>query len=98
VSYQQFDALSQRLMSMLKPVQVKRSLVLAIEENQELMRQRGSAEPFDGILELWFESGPALLRARDNPDYRALMAEMESLQSRFVDFSRSVRFFTDWDD
>jgi hypothetical protein len=94
----ELDALIQRLTAILKPLRSKRTLVLAIEENQEMMRERGGAEPFDGVMEMWFESGREFHRLSADAEYQALMEEMRSLQSRFVDFSQSTRFFTEWQD
>jgi hypothetical protein len=94
----EFDALNRRLAAIIEPIQAKRTLVLNIDENKKLMHERGGAEPFDAMLELWFDSGRALQGFNADPDYRLLMAEMEALQARFVDFSRSVRFFTEWGD
>ncbi|MBP8902344.1 MAG: EthD domain-containing protein [Thiobacillaceae bacterium] len=94
----EFDALNQRLATLIEPIQARRTLVLNIDENQKLMHERGGAAPFDAMLELWFDNGRALQRFNADPGYQALMAEMEALQARFVDFSRSVRFFTEWGD
>lgn len=94
----ELDALNRRLMAIVQPIQARRTLVLDIDENRKLMHERGGAEPFDGIIELWFDSGRDLGRFNSDAEYLALMAEMEDLQSRFVDFSRSARFFTDWGD
>ncbi len=94
----EFDALNRRLLAIVQPIQARRTLVLDIDENRKMMHERGGAEPFDGIIELWFDNGRDLARFNADAEYLALMAEMEALQSRFVDFSRSARFFTEWGD
>lgn len=91
----EFASLIDEMQALLKPVRVQRTLVLAVAANEELMRERQGAEPFDAMLEFWFESAKAFQGRRDDPAYLDLAARTEQLQSGFVDFSRSARFFTE---
>jgi hypothetical protein len=94
----ELDGLVQQIREVLQPLRIKRSLVLAISQNEELMREREGMAPCDGMLELWFENARQFDPVRDDPGYRELMLQMEALQSRYVDFSQSMRFFTEWEE
>ena len=71
----------------------KLCLTLKIEVNTGLMEERGGEEPFDGVLEMWWESGSSLLDLKESDAFKKLQEEMTAYQSEFVDFSRSSRFF-----
>lgn len=73
----------------------KLSLTLQVAANLELMQERGGAEPFDALIEVWWESGHDLLDLADNAEFRTLTQRMEDYQRQFVDFSRSTRFFVE---
>ena len=74
-------------------ISYKLRLTLKIELNIGLMEERGGAEPFDGIMEMWWESGSGLLEFKESDEFRKLQDEMTTYQETFVDFSRSSRFF-----
>ena len=92
---QEFGDLVNRMQDMVGPVSMIKNLTLNIEINNELMQERGGEEPYDGILELWFESASDL-QELSTDEGEALRAEMEAFQEKFVDFSTSSRFFTEW--
>lgn len=93
---QEFGDLVNRMEDMVGPVSMIKNLTFNIELNTELMQERGGAEePYDGILELWFESASDLQKLSAD-EGEALRAEMGAFQEKFVDFSTSMRFFTEW--
>jgi len=93
---QEFTDLTNRMQDMVGPVSMIKNLTFNIELNTELMQERGAAEePYDGILELWFESASDLQKLGAD-EGEALRAEMAAFQEKFVDFSTSMRFFTEW--
>ena len=77
-------------------IRVERNLTLIIEQNVELMLERGSAEPFDATLEVWWESGQSLNALSNSPAFEAMLDAMTEQQRQFIDFSASRRFFTEW--
>lgn len=93
----EYLALIEEMRAILKPVRLQRSLVLSVHANEELMRERQGAEPFDAMLELWFDNAREFVHLRESPGYPAFNDRMEKLLEGFVDFSRSARFFTEWD-
>lgn len=63
--------------------------------NAALRASRGSAEPYDGVGEIWWASVEDFLSVVKDPamaDVRTLFVEDES---RFVDLARSSVFFTE---
>ncbi len=93
-----FDRLVAELAVQTSAVRWSKTVTLAIAANVELMAERGSEEPFDAVLEVWWQSSKDLEALVDASHARQLLAEMQSSQSPYVDFHRSVRFFTDWDE
>lgn len=76
-------------------VSYKLCLTLKIEANTGLMDERGGEEPFDGVMEMWWESGSELTAIQGSDEFKRLQDEMTAYQEAFVDFSRSSRFFTE---
>jgi uncharacterized protein (TIGR02118 family) len=63
--------------------------------NDAMRASRGSAEPYDGVGEIWWASEEAFLAVVKDPanaDLRKLFVEDEA---RFVDLERSAVFFTE---
>ena len=86
----------ERIKEILGPVSVIKNATLDIAQNTALMEERGADEPYDGILEVWIESA-ADLKSMDTEEAKAIMAESMAYQEKFIDFSASKRFFTEWD-
>ena len=68
---------------------------LNIDANLGLQEERGGAEPFDGVIEIWWESGADLMKIKDSEEFKQAMYEATAYQMQFVDFSRSSRFFVE---
>lgn len=63
--------------------------------NDAMRASRGSAEPYDGVGEIWWQSVDdflAVVKDPANVDLRRLFVEDEA---RFVDLARSAVFFTE---
>ena len=91
----EFNEFLERVKNILGPVSVIKNATLEIAQNTALMEERGADEPYDGILEVWIESA-ADLKSMDSDEARAIMAESTAYQEKFIDFSESKRFFTEW--
>ena len=72
-----------------------KSLSLKVEANNRLLNDRGGSEPFDGIIEIWWESPPDLLSLYDSDEGQTLLNEILEYEGQFVDFVRSTTFFTE---
>ena len=62
---------------------------LAVEENAEIMISRGTGEPYDGLAEFWWGSGPEALAFVNRPDVRESIEAVRLFQEEFIDLERS---------
>ena len=79
-------------------VAVRRNLTLDIDLNRALQAERGAKQPFDGVLEIIWQSGRDLSSLEDNPEFQRLTHAVEELQRQVIDFEESRRFFTEYVD
>ncbi len=93
----EFGELLEELRRLTGASRVQRSSTLVIDMNVELMQERGSAEPFDALLEVWLENARSLDKRLESPELSRLLNELETYQSQFIDFTASRRFFTEWE-
>lgn len=69
------------------------STTLESPVNEALRRQRGSAEPFDGIAEVVWTRGSEALASAEEPATVERIAAFRKLQEGFADVSASAFFF-----
>ena len=92
---QEMTLLMEEMALMANPVDYRISRTLQVAVNERLQMERGGAEAFDALMEIWWESGQDLLGLAESDDFQALIRKMDELQAQFVDFSRSSRFFVE---
>jgi hypothetical protein len=66
---------------------------LGIDQNTSIQLARGTREPFDGVLEVWWTSGEQIAKYAQNPTLKDKLAAMRQLQEEFVDLGSSSFFF-----
>ena len=91
----QFEALIQRVVKLTGAVRYARQATLDVAANEMIMHVRGGREPYDGVLEYWWDNAARLLRDLATPEGHALTLEMAAYQRQFVDFTASTAFFTE---
>lgn len=91
----EFSELMKKIADTIKPVRHARSLSLQVGANIRIMESRGSDEPYDGIMEWWWESASQLAPLLDSPQSQGVILEMRAFQAQFVDFGASPSFFTE---
>jgi len=69
-------------------------LTLQIEINKELMEYHNSEEPFDGIIEFWWENAPLIEIVR-SPEASDMQKKINSFEDKFIDRTASRFFFTE---
>jgi EthD domain len=74
------------------------SIGLDIDLNASIQLARGTREPFDGVLEIWWESGDHVDRCIQNPALQGKLASMRRFQEEFIDLASSSIFFTSEDE
>jgi hypothetical protein len=92
---QQFEMLFDRLISLLEPFRLSRKLTLQVSTNIRIMQAKKTKEPYDAVIEWWFESANQLAPLLATPEAHAALKEMMKYQSQFVDFAMSPSFFTE---
>jgi heme-degrading monooxygenase HmoA len=60
-----------------------------------LRQSRGSAEPYDGITEVWWESLEAVRAGMGAPGSLEAQQRLMEDESKFIDFARSCVFMTE---
>jgi len=91
----QFELLFDRVVSLLEPYAVSRKLTLQVSANIKIMQTRKTKEPYDAVIEWWFNSAGRLAPLLAKPETHAALNELMKYQSRFVDFKASPSFFTE---
>ena len=69
------------------------SVGLDIDQNTSIRLARGTREPFDGVLEMWWASGEHVIKCLQDPELKDKLALMRQLQEEFVDLASSSFFF-----
>jgi len=90
-----FAELMDKAVNTLRPVRHARCLSLQVGANIRIMESRGSNEPYDGIIEWWWESAVQLAPLLDLPQSQDVIHEIRAFQLQFVDFESSPSFFTE---
>ena len=73
------------------------STTLTVEQNLEIMAARGTAEPYDAVLEIWLENARAADERLGTPEAQKLLSDLQSFQESSVDLASSAFFFTSED-
>ena len=90
-----FTALIDRMVALTGAARYVRSATLNVSANQLVQKRRGGQDPYDGVLEYWWENAANLLDKINSPEGEALIQEMLAYQRSFVDFANSTAFFTE---
>lgn len=69
------------------------SVGLEIDQNASIRLARGTREPFDGVLEMWWASGEHVVKCLQDPALKDKLALMRQLQEEFIDLASSSFFF-----
>lgn len=74
------------------------SIGLDIDQNTTIQLARGTREPFDGVLEMWWVSGEQVAKSLQDPTLKEKLASMRQYQEEFVDLASSSFFFASEDE
>lgn len=93
---QHWDAYREKVQILAEVSQAVRfamSTTLRVEENIRIMMSRGTDEPYDGLVEIWWKKGPDALEILSRPEAQAQIGEVRHLQEEFMDLGKSSFFF-----
>jgi uncharacterized protein (TIGR02118 family) len=84
--------------SLLEPLGVRRYVqahTVETDLNGALAAARGTAEAYDGLAEIWWDSLDELLAVLNSEDGRRANETLFEDEARFIDFERSSFFLTE---
>ena len=91
----QFEILFDRVVSVMEPFRLSRKLTLQVSANIRIMQARKTKQPYDAVIEWWFESASKLGPRLETPEAHTELKELMKYQRQFVDFKMSPSFFTE---
>lgn len=75
---------------------LKKTLVLKVPMNAAILGKQGTRKPYDGIIEILWESAKELLEVHDTDEADALRRRIAEYEQQFIDKTRSTVFFTEY--
>ena len=90
-----FDAIIDRVTEYTGATGRSKNLTLMVAANELMHERRAFGEPFDGVLEYWWEDAGQLNAVLNSPQCDVLMKTMLEYQKQFVDLEKSCAFFTE---
>jgi len=94
----EFDELIQKIAGLTGAVRYSKSLTLQVGMGDELVSDRGLAQPYDGIVEYYWENAQHLPEVYATEEARALSEQITRYQGQFIDLANSTAFFTELQD
>ncbi len=89
------DAAIEHAVALYKPVKWQRARVLNLAIHDEVRDKLGRGEPFDGVLEYWWENTDDIIELFRSEEGQARLAAMQSLLDPYVNNAESRTFFTE---
>lgn len=93
-----FDVIVGRVVEYTGATGYAKNLTLMVSANDLMRERRAFGEPFDGVLEYWWNNASQLHSVLDSPQCDVLMQSMLDFQRQFVDLEKSCAFFTEAQD
>jgi hypothetical protein len=69
------------------------SVALAVERNLEIMQERGTKAPYDGMVEVWWERGNDVVAFLDSGAGDKIVDDLQRAQEAFMDLPNCTFFF-----
>ena len=91
----EYNELIERIAAFYQTVRYAKNLTLRVEMGQKLISNRGMGEPYDGIIEYYWDNAHQLSALYETPEARTLGEQVNKYQSGFIDLTRSTAFFTE---
>jgi hypothetical protein len=91
--WQEHQDCTRELARALNAVRITHSVTLAIEENVRFVLTRGTAEPFDGVLEVWWKDSSDFTAGMADKRLQEMIQTMRTHQREFADLPSSMMFF-----
>ena len=73
------------------------SRALAVEQNLEIIQERGTKAPYDGMVEVWWEQGNDVVAYLDSGSGDQAIDRLRRAQEAFMDLPNCTFFFASED-
>ena len=93
----EYNELIEKLADYYQVVRYTKNLALKVEMGQRLISDRGMDEPYDGVIEYYWDNAHQLSALYETPEARTLTEQVAKYQNEFIDLSQSTAFFTEDD-
>lgn len=87
--------LSEQICNATKAVRITRNLTLQVELNRALMEFHDQDEPYDGVVEIWWQNAQVLTAAIAEQDASDIQLRYNAFEDDYIDRSASSFFFTE---
>ncbi len=94
----EFEELIQKIVELTGAVRYSKSLTLQVSMGDDLVSDRGLAQPYDGILEYYWENAHHLPEVYATEAAKKLSEQFAGFQSQFIGLANSTAFFTEHQD
>jgi hypothetical protein len=91
----EFNDLIRQVAALTNATSYAKNLTLQVTMGESLIDERGLAEPYDGIVEYYWESAQHLPDVYRSEAAVTLLRRMQNYQNNFIDLSGSTAFFTE---
>jgi hypothetical protein len=90
----EFDDLIRKVAELTGARHYTKSLTLQVSMGEHLISDRGLAQPYDGIVEYYWDNANHLAGVYASDAAAALNRQVQHYQSQFIDLANSTAFFT----
>ena len=90
-----YDALIARMARVLEAERWSKSITLRLSITAQLMEEHGSLNPFDGVMELFWDRARDFDAMQASEEWQALDAELSAYEREFIDRKQSMFFVTE---
>lgn len=94
----EFDDLIKKVAALTGARRYNKSLTLQVSMGEHLLSDRGLSQPYDGIVEYYWDNANHLASVYETDAATALTQQMHRFQSQFIDLANSTAFFTEHDE
>ena len=91
----EYNELIEKLTAFYQAEHYAKNLTLKVEMGQKLISDRGMNEPYDGIIEYYWDNAQQLSALYESPEAQTLAGQIRKYQGEFIDLARSTAFFTE---
>ena len=94
----EFDDLIKRMAELRGARRYNKNLTLRVSMGEHLISDRGLAQPYDGIVEYYWDNANHLAGVYQTDTGMALGQQMQRYQRQFIDLANSTAFFTEYEE